>query len=242
LGIVAASFATVCPSNYFRGHYFITFLPAVAVFAGAGPEAIWQTTRAHPRGKGWLIGVLCAVTTIALAQTIFYHRSLFFELSPLQAARAIYGLDAFPEAVEIGNYIRQHSKPDARVAVMGSEPEIYFYSHRHSATGYIYMYPLMELQKYASEMQRQAIREIEAAKPDYLVFVATPWSWMRQPTSDTRIMDWTQSYLETNFNQIGLIDIQALDRIVYRWDEKAVGAIPRSPLFVCVFKRRDLLD
>ena len=37
-------------------------------------------------------------------------------------------------------YIRNHSGPDALVAVLGSEPEIYFLAHRHSATGYIYTY------------------------------------------------------------------------------------------------------
>jgi len=51
------------------------------------------------------------------------------------------------------------------VAVIGSEPEIYFYAQRHSATGFIYTYSLMEEQRFALAMQKQMIREIEEAKP-----------------------------------------------------------------------------
>ena len=51
------------------------------------------------------------------------------------------------------------------VAVMGSEPQVFFYAKRISATGYIYMYPLMERNDFASAMQVQAIKQIEKAKP-----------------------------------------------------------------------------
>jgi len=66
----------------------------------------------------------------------------FFRFSPLTACRAVYGNNPFPEAQVISEYLNQHSSPNARIAVIGSEPEVYFYSRRHSATGYIYTYPL----------------------------------------------------------------------------------------------------
>jgi len=239
LAFLVASFAAACPGYYFRHHYFIPLLPAAAVFAGAGIEAIWQLLPPKWLPNGWLIGAMLVVLLIAFGQTVYLHRRLFFQLSPDEAARALYGRpNPFPEAVAIGDYVREHSKPDARVVVVGSEPEIYFYSQRHSATGYIYMYPLMETQKYAVEMQRQAIQEIEQAKPDFLVFVAVPWSWMQRESSSTEIMEWAQKYIQTDFDQVGLIDIQA-EHSVYRWGEQAVAAIPRSPYYVWVFKRRD---
>ena len=67
----------------------------------------------------------------------------------------------FLSLFRIADYLREHTTPDDTIAVLGSEPEIYFYSHRHSATGYIYTYPLMEPQKYARQMQEEMIREIE---------------------------------------------------------------------------------
>ena|SRR5438270_5866756 len=101
------------------------------------------------------------------------------------------------------------------------------------------MYALMEPQQYAVQMQRQAIHEIEEAKPDFLVFVAVSWSWMAQPTSNTEILEWTQKYIQTDFDEAGLIDIQTITPTVYRWGEQAIAAIPRSQYYVRVFKRRD---
>ena len=63
--------------------------------------------------------------------------------------------------------IKSGSTKNTRVAVLGSEPEILFYSGRRSATGYIYMYPLMEKHSYASRMQEEMIRELEAALSAY---------------------------------------------------------------------------
>ena len=238
--LLVASFATACPGFYFRQHYFIPLLPAAALFVGAGLEVVCQQAISNGRAAPWKLSGTVALGLIAMADMLFRHRLVFFELSPVQTSRLIYGINPFPEARQIANYIREHSKPDARVAVLGSEPEIYFYSHRHSATGYIYMFPLMELQKYAGEMQREAIQEIEEAKPEIVVFVSVRWSWGRHPESNSGILEWADKYVEANLEQIGLADIQSMDRTVYRWGEKAVAAIPRSPQFLWVLKRRDL--
>ena len=64
---------------------------------------------------------------------------------------------------------------------LGSEPEIYFYSHRHSATGYIYTYGLMEPQKYAHQMQQEMIHEIERASPKDLMSVGIFYSGCGAP-------------------------------------------------------------
>src|SRR5206468_3959543 len=76
------------------------------------------------------------------------------------------------------------------VAVIGSEPEIYFYSGRRSATGYIYTYGLMEAQKYASTMQDEMIREIETARPKFVVLVNVSTSWLVSRESATKIFRW----------------------------------------------------
>jgi hypothetical protein len=45
-----------------------------------------------------------------------------------------------------GLYIRDHTQSDDRIAVLGSEPEAYFYARRRAATKYIYTYPLLARQ------------------------------------------------------------------------------------------------
>jgi hypothetical protein len=100
--------------------------------------------------------------------------------------------------------LREHSSPDAKIAVLGSEPEIYFYAQRHSATGYIYAYGLMEAQPYARQMQDEMIREIETAQPEYVVYVTSPLSWLRERESDPHIFTWARRYLDGGYQLIPL--------------------------------------
>jgi hypothetical protein len=131
------------------------------------------------------------------------------------AVRMIYGPNPFPEALRVAEYLQAHTNPTDTIAVLGSEPEIYFYAHRHSATGYIYTYELMEPQRYAVQMQLEMIREIEAARPKYLVFVAVPQSWLRRSNSKTEIFDWFDRYSSEDFRLDGLVNIASPEHTDY---------------------------
>ena len=85
----------------------------------------------------------------------------------------IYGLNPFSESLKIAQYIRDHTKKEDKVAVLGSEPQIYFYSQRKSATRHLYVYPLMEKHVYTRKMQNEMIREIESAQPKFVVMAKT---------------------------------------------------------------------
>jgi hypothetical protein len=138
---------------------------------------------------------------------ILLDKKIFFEVSPNQACGLIYPDNPFLESVRIGTYVREHTEPGDTIAVLGSEPEIYFYSHRHSATGYIYTYGLMEPQKYAQQMQQEMIREIEAARPKYLISVAMNYSWLRRPDSAEAIFNWANEYMAQNYTAAGFVNI-----------------------------------
>src|SRR5207244_12207014 len=116
--------------------------------------------------------------SVTLGLPIFWEKKFFFLVSPVEASRMIYSDNPFAESVKIADYLRDHTSPDDTIAVLGSEPEIYFYAQRHSATGYIYTYGLMEPQKYARQMQEEMIHEIERARPKYLVSVVMFYSWL----------------------------------------------------------------
>jgi hypothetical protein len=116
----------------------------------------------------------------------------------------IYGPNPFPEAVRVAEYLQEHTNRTDTIAILGSEPEIYFYAHRHSATGYIYTYGLMEPQRYAVQMQLEMMREIEAGRPKYLVFVAVTTSWLRRSNSEAEIFDWFDRYSAADFQLDGL--------------------------------------
>jgi hypothetical protein len=153
-------------------------------------------------------------------------------------SRANYGRNPFQESVEVARYIRERTRPDQRVAVIGSEPQIYFYSGRRSATGCIYTYPLMELQSDASAMQRQMIHEVEAVDPRYLVFVSATRSCLARPGSDQTIFGWYEQY-QRSFTRVGLVeDIIPRQETVYRWGAEALDYASRSDVWLMLFERR----
>ncbi len=190
----------VCPGFYFRPHYFILFLPAVSLLAGATIQAVLQWTKS-------LCPVVLLLFALCLAWPIWSEADFFFERPLPEANRMINGTNPFPESVKIGEYIREHSSPSETIAVLGSEPQIYFYSQRNSATGYIYTYGLMEPQPYAHQMQEEMMREVEAARPKFLVLVVVNKSWLAGRDSDQTILRWADSYCDANYEEVGLINI-----------------------------------
>src|SRR5256885_10570896 len=132
----------------------------------------------------------------ALSQPMLAARKFYFEVSPVEASRLCYGPNPFPESVRVAEYLRDHTDVGDTIAVLGSEPQIYFYSKRHSATGYIYTYGLMEPQSYARQIQQEMIREIESARPKFLILVVINKSWLAGPDSDQTILRWGDPCVE----------------------------------------------
>ena len=221
LGFSLASALTIFPGFYFRKHYYLLTLPAAALLAGCAVSgACWLGRRkTNSSGLGdwpaWCYALMVATTVIAKS-------SVWFVQTPVQVARATYGIDPLRECELVASYIHDNSLPEARVAVLGSEPAIYFLAHRHSATGYVYIYGLTEEQPFARQMQDEMIREIESRPPEFVVFADNPLSWGRKPDSDLKIVNWWNSY-QTNYTLAGLADIISETNTVYVWGPQMVA-------------------
>ena len=199
-GFLFFSFLAVCPGFFFREHYFILMLPAVALLSGIAVEAVTQSLARA--GLGIILRAIPVLLFTAIVGfSVFQQRAFLFEHDPILATQKLYGPNPFPEAVEIAHYIDDYSSASDRIAVFGSEPEIYFYAKRHSATGFIYVYGLMEEQKYAFKMQRQMIEEIESAQPQFVVAVNTRVSWLAQEGSPQALAftAWADNYLGSHY-------------------------------------------
>jgi len=234
LGMLGFSFLALSMGLYFRGHYFIVAYPVLAMLAGAGVSAACDLMRRTTLPK-----VAAAAPVIlfglAFANALYAERAVYFAASPHEACREIYGINPFPEAIGIADYIRAHSDANARLAVLGSEPEIYFHSQRRSATGYIYTYPLVEDQPYASVMQSEFIREVESAAPEFVVYVLIDRSWLKRPRSDDHIFEWADTYTREHYSLVGIADGGNHD--IYAWGQEAKEYRPRRPEVVLLYQR-----
>jgi hypothetical protein len=237
VGFLFFSFLSVCPGFYFREHYFILLLPAVALLSGIGLLGIRQIFRGQKATIGKdLITVLSGL--VILFYTLYQQKDFLLAKDPAVVSRMAYGPNPFPESLKIAEYIKANSSSNDTIAILGSEPQIFFYADRRSATSYVYAYPLMEPHPYALQMQNEMIQQIEAAKPKFLIFVNVPTSWLAKPTSEKLIFDWFQQYHQQYYRQVGIIDIVSIDRTIYRWNENAIKYTPLSKSWLVVFERK----
>jgi 4-amino-4-deoxy-L-arabinose transferase-like glycosyltransferase len=134
LGLLVFSALAVCQGFYFRPHYFIMMLPAVSLLVGVGISKLSDLLT----GRMIVIRLIPLVLLgVAVSFPILWNKTILLEASPLEACQFIYPESPFPASVRIADYVREHTTRDDRIAVLGSEPQIYFYSKQHSATGYI---------------------------------------------------------------------------------------------------------
>jgi hypothetical protein len=244
LAFFVLSFLGTVPGGHFFNHYFVLVLPALSLLVGLAVGLLPAVL------AGWMRMLPAMLLAGVLIWDVRMQRGIFFQLSPPALCQSLYGPNPFLESAAVAGYIRNHSDPDARVAVFGSEPEIYFYARRHSATGYIYTYSLMENQPYAATMQREMIREIEQARPEYFVAVINGYSWTQQETSDMDIWYWEQKYAAENYDCVGLVDLRSGVPALELWGDEAKNFAGRLAQyysgnlaqFIEVYKRKPQAD
>jgi len=234
LGQFVFSFLALSAGFYFREHYFIFILPAVSLFAGVTVSVLCSL--ADSRGSLVRFAPLL-LFCVVLSQPIFAARNFYFEISPVEASHICYGGNPFPESVRVAEYLRDHTEAGDTIAVLGSEPQIYFYSKRHSATGYIYTYALLEPQRYARQMQEEMIRQIESGRPKYLILITAPTSWLRRPESDGMIFAWATDYIDKFYEIVGLVNILSPDHTDYYFDQLP-NPMPELANYILICRRK----
>jgi hypothetical protein len=214
LGFCVSSALAVTLDFYFRSHYFLIAVPALALLGGAAVSGICQWRAGNKYMPG--IYVLMVVLTVATCAEPWFFMPKF------KLARELYGYDPLPEAEVVAKFIQNNSPSSARVAVLGSEPEIYFLSHRLSATGYIYIFALGEKQPFATKMRQQMIGEIESCRPEFVVVSDEERLMYPATNSILGLFAWWDNY-QTNYIRVGVADPILPDETTYAFGTNAVA-------------------
>ena len=234
-GFFLCSFLAITPGLYFRAHYFLLWMPALSLLAAAGFNGLVDSFSSLRIKNIARVGLFI----LALGVPFLVQKNVFFKLSTFQVTRLVYGLNPFLESFEVARYIRNHSKKNDRIAVLGSEPQIYFFSHRKSATRHIYMYPLMERHAYARKMQAELIQEVEATQPKFVVVANLGGSWVSpRPHISPILKEWTQNYLNDEYEIQGVVDILSNGVTLYKWGDEAKGYHPQSRFHLLIYNRQ----
>jgi hypothetical protein len=227
------------PGFYFRQHYFVVALPAIALLAGISLDYAGRFIANKFNLKITGIVLPLVLLFFIFKSTIANGKFYYSTENPVLLCKAIYGTNPFTESVEIAKYIKANSSDTDKIAILGSEPQIPFYANRKSATGYIYTYALMEIHEYNLKMQEEMISEIEKNKPLFLIFVNVPFSWLSKPDSPKKIFEWYNKYASENYNVVGLVDIPNQGPSSFYWDADAQQHQPKNQNSVWIFKRKN---
>jgi len=243
-GLFLFSFLALCPGAFFRPHYFILLLPVIAILIGVAVSSAADEVAEHFKPKRIVFTFIpILIFLVSFGYSIFNQREVYFSMNALDAFQETYGANVFVPAIEVAAYIEKHSPESARIAVLGSEPEIYFYAHRHSATGYLYMYSLIGHQKYLVRMREEMMHELEANHPDYLVYVDDDDSWGERANvpQAADFLAWVQRFRTENYEPVGVADILEQPegaQTQYVWGHAAKTYVAQSSKVIYVLKRK----
>jgi hypothetical protein len=212
-GFLVAGVMALCAGMYFRHHYFILLLPVVALLNGVVVSWAVHIIRRKKRSAELLLA-FCGLFLFGLSVFVGFavNGEDWFSAKSEAVSKHVYGTSVFCETRSIARQLESISSADDRLVVLGSEPEIYFYSRRRSGSGYIYMYPLMESHPYASKMQDEMIHEIENSQPRFVIYSTDLLSWfhIKRGQSSSRILSWWEEYWSKHYDLLMTINITSL--------------------------------
>ena len=231
------AFLSICPGLHFRRHYFISILPSVGLLAGIAVY-YFQTLLSRFMKVNYASLLPFLLLIIAGVAVLTSRKEYYFSKNPAEVSRNVYGLNPFIESVEIAKYLEANSDPKDKVAIIGSEPQIFFYANRRSATGYIYTYALVEIHDYNVKMQEEMIAEIEKNNPKYIVYCNVSTSWLAQPGAPQLIFQWANQYTQQGYELTGVADIVDFNQTVYKWGNDARTYQRKGSEYLLIFKKR----
>ena len=230
------SAASLSVGLYFREHYFILVLPVLALLSGVAVSRGLYLLRHDQTIELFLAVPILGAFAVGVGAALIGHGPVWLTLPVGQAMRSVFGSTLFAETARVADYLKTHAPKDARIAVLGSEPQVYFLARRRAATGHLYMYPLMEDHPHALKLQEEMIAEIERARPAWLVYVDDQFSWLIGPQSPPRLLEWWKAYWEKELDVV--MTVQVLEGLARGTDmDKPASEAPRVN-HILVFKRK----
>lgn len=237
--LLGASFMTIVPGYFFYGHYWIQMIPGLAIVAGLTYQSIIGIIQKYfnltnVRYQYIYLGIFGLLTFnhVSGLKSYYYHPN--YE----RILRTVYGNNPFPESMEIANYINANSKPEDNIVLLGSEPQIYFYTKKRCPSRFAYFTALVNNTAYHKEWQREFTADVEKAKPKFVVFFNHPFSLLVQPNTDNYIFEWANKYINEGYQLIGLVDMIDGQQSSYIWKEALNNYKPISKNLIYIYERK----
>jgi hypothetical protein len=177
----------------FYPHYFVLALPAVALFSAILLDFMHSKLGTAAYWAGLLLLILLPVLQL---------RDYYFFPNYSLIQQKAYGANFFSELKKIGEELDRSAGKDQTLAVMGSEPEVFVYADRESASGHLFMYPIIQNNPKVEIFRQQYLDDLEKKRPQYIVFNTLSTSWNRYYVESTFFKQ-IMAFVEANYDIVG---------------------------------------
>ncbi|MCR4279822.1 MAG: hypothetical protein NUV82_00140, partial [Candidatus Komeilibacteria bacterium] len=197
--LVLASWVSVFTTPI--GHYYLLLMPWLALLAAGGLNFYLKKT------ERWGKSLSNAISAVAiLVILIAMHTQIVpqFFLTPTQLNTWIYGYgNPFVESVLVADKIQSLTTPTDKILVAGSEPQIYYYAARLSATKFDITYPLIINTPIREDLQRQAVADLRKNPPAVIVYSQRGESGLWEAGVPRLFIDYIHTIMKEDFTLIG---------------------------------------
>lgn len=184
------AFWAVCPGWYFRLHYFqYLFIPAALLMG----MVLTDYENLFPKISKRLN--LSKLLIISFLTSTAVQAEYLFLKSPDYVSATMYRRDYFAEFRQMGAYLNEVSKPEEGLGQLANEPQIWFYTQKQAASGFLYSYPLLENHRFARTMADKFIHETEKSQPTW--FLIPDQTEMKTGTdTEGYLLTWADRFLK----------------------------------------------
>lgn len=237
IAFLLLSIASAFHSQFLYRHYFALLVPAVAAVGGAGLAWLGDAWL-RDRSVRWRTAASAAAVALTLGVSLVTRPGYWLRPEPAAIIRESLGEQGFEASPMLAQYIRDHTRPDERIFIYGSEPQIAFLSQRRDVNPFVMMYPMTWHWPRHREFQERLWAAIVHDPPTYIVVPRTPYTLVKSPRMDP--------FLETNLQELASREYE-LDAVWLRDGNGGFhmerrmpdpGAGPASEVFCELWRRR----
>lgn len=232
------SLLSIAPGLRFYGHYWIHFLPAIAVSFAALLFVFTEKLKEAGILKNPQF-VMLLVLCLVMFLNINTNKEYYFITDTEKVVRAVYGSNPFPESRKVSEYLNTKMKAEDNLVVFGSEPQIYMYTNKDASSRHFYCGNLVQGHPIVKTWAEEFKKDFFKANPKYAVWVQQPYSWSVPKNGNTAFIDWGFDQLKKNYHPIGYADYIDPSKTEYVWDAPALNYKPKGTEYLIVLERNN---
>lgn len=212
-------FAALSVGFHYYPHYFVLLLPAISLGVGLAFRFVYTKINLVTQNTMLTYPVITVVFFMMFYSHYKPQKGYFTKTKKEDIIRNVYGTNPFQESYVVGNKIKSMSKQGDSILVLGSEPQLLFYSQLPSISQHMHYYQLVDGGSQNDSLQSELITKVEKSKPKYLVFVRNNFSWLEKDPKN-KLFQWMDKIIPF-YNLKGFVNTYPDKASEYFWDAEA---------------------